>query len=401
MANAFLKLYPSGKVEKKSVYHPSVFKAPSTQPEIQTKKIDQSLLSRYLPSYILSPPAPIKLSKFKKWLCESLLGLFKVLLKLSLRPEKGWKHRKAMISTLSADEVQKIYAEEALKYQKKHNLTTNLRDTWWRREVGFDIANHCQQLIQKQRDYTPVVLDLCTGIGLSLLEILKITKLQNLEIKALGLDLNKEMLSVAKVNTSKQIKDVGEGPMNVEFVRGDACDLFREHKNNHQGLVQFSASFVDCVSMMCGSGGMETPLDSFKGQLKILREGGIVCMLDMHRPIPELPTAYHVGRFKFFSSYLEAISWEKGSGPLVLHDLWGWKDPTLSFYSLPLVTYYDEKDEKYFGFEKLTFRMCTEPWWYNLPVTNIAKVVVKKVQITAEEFYLRNEILDYLIIHCK
>jgi hypothetical protein len=81
--------------------------------------------------------------------------------------------------------------------------------------------------------------------------------------------------------------------------------------------------------------------------------------------------------------------------PVVLNRLWGWKDPTLDFYRLPLATWQSE-DGTWWGFNITSFEMATERWWFSLPLMPVGKIVVKKITISAEEAKRRPEVLALL-----
>ncbi|MEK7167775.1 MAG: hypothetical protein AAB791_02105, partial [Patescibacteria group bacterium] len=115
-------------------------------------------------------------------------------------------------------------------------------------------------------------------------------------------------------------------------------------------------------------------------------------MIDMHQPIASLPR-----EIPFFWKWLdfpafEWLAYNRHTMPVVLNRLWGWKDPTLDFYALPLATWQDETGV-WWGFETVSFETETQRWWLGLPFMPVAKIVVKKAEIDQIEAEKRQGVL--------
>lgn len=147
------------------------------------------------------------------------------------------------------------------------------------------------------------------------------------------------------------------------------------------------------MTQVFGIGGIEHFSKVFLNVLKVLKPNGYYHMIDMHRPL--LVTAkdcFLLGGWYRFSAF-ETFSYERVAIPLALNQLWGWRDPTICFYILPLITWQD-KIGKWWGFETLTFEQESLRWWLGLPAMPVAKIIVKKVAIEQEEAQIRQEILS-------
>lgn len=278
------------------------------------------------------------------------------------------------------EEVERIYMREAATYEFKHHKTTNFRDTGWRRTVAFD-AMHWG----KHNDGLINLLDIGTGVGLSIEEILRVYKLFQQRIKAVGIDYNQKMLEQAEKVTSKRMRDNGiskPGEREAIFLRADARRLSMAVHNN----------FFDCVTILCGIGGIDMPNQVFKEALSVLKPGGVLIMLDIHRPLFHLPEQWPWFIGNKYGTTFSYLGWEEITKPIVLGSLWGWHDPTQNFYTSQFATWRDLEDEKYYGFEKLHFSIANESWWFGLPVITTAKIILKKVGIEKSEFEKRNKL---------
>ena len=287
-------------------------------------------------------------------------------------------------------QINNHYTKIATKYEERHHKITNSRDIWWRRQIGFDAATALQHI--GIISHMPILIDLCTGTGLSLEEILKVFKLKGIRVKAYGLDCNKEMLEIANEKTYTRMKDTKlliDSERETEYVLGNAMNLVFDGTKDDE-CFHFNINSVDCITILCGIGGIENPILSFEQQLKVLRPGGIIIMFDMHRPEPDLST-----HWPFFSHrlwpILEKKSWEEITLKLVLRKLWAWSDPTEAFDILPLISYHDTGKGKYFGFEIILSELNNEPWFFKFPAMYTAKIIVKKVEIIYSEHAKRTK----------
>ena len=89
--------------------------------------------SDYFPDYVFESES-IKVNKIYYFYYKFILNVFKIILKWRLKI-MGYYDKKYKNDPLHKD-VENIYTREAENYEYKHHLTTNFRDTWWRRWVS-------------------------------------------------------------------------------------------------------------------------------------------------------------------------------------------------------------------------------------------------------------------------
>lgn len=343
---------------------------------IKENKITLDSIEKYFPKYLLHPNYASYKYNFVKSIFFNLTRIFLVVLvKIFLRPGKPVSH------ILGLKEVDDIYRKEADTYNKKHHLTTRGMDLNWRKNMGWHIA-----FSSLGKSESILILDLCTGTGLTVQEISKILEECSLKSDIVGLDFSIDMLRKAEIILPSSNNHV------VNFVRGDAMDLVLHSNKPDDELVKFDYNTFDFVTQMFGVGGILDPVKEFNGVIRILKPNGQFFIIDMHRPIPNLPGEWPLLlkwlRFPLFESYV----YETTTIPLVLNRLWGWRDTTLCFYILPLITYKDEND-KFWGFKTVYFEQESQRWWFALPFMPVAKMIVEKVQITENEAIKRGVIL--------
>lgn len=296
-------------------------------------------------------------------------ALMRAYMWLALRP------RQNKIGKLDLKEVEGVYNREAETYDLKHHHTTRGQDTVWRR-----FAAHCAiAMANKNRGHVRV-LDLCTGTGLTIVEISRVFESWSVSADIIGFDYNAEMLARAQ-------KRKYPPKITVDFVRGDAKRL-----EEVSGIRN-----IDLITQVFGIGGIDNPLLVFGGVIKTLKPYGQFLLIDMHRPIPSLPGEWPLF-FKWLSLPLfEAMTYEETTIPLALNRLWGWRDTTLDFYLLPLVTC-QEKNGKCFGWRVLNRSVVSERWWFGLPIMPTATILVEKVEISKHESAKRKRILESAIV---
>ncbi len=288
--------------------------------------------------------------------------------------------------------VEEIYHREAATYERKHHLTTNHRDTWWRRHVGMDLVTQWHNTYSSPRRLK--LLDLATGIGLSVEEIVRVCRLSGVACDITALDYNEKMLVEARTSVLPRLNNgggKGDSDISVEFVRGDARNLLRGEKGE-DGLTRFRSDTFDVVSIMFGAGGIDNTQRMFEQILQILTPGGIFSMVDIHRPIKGLSERWPFYVRQVDSDAFAFMAWQRATMPLVLRALWGWRDPTSMFYTSPMTV--AEACGKYWGFKLLSRKITNEPWWLGLPVMKTAHLVLEKEEITKQEFENRLKILD-------
>jgi len=323
--------------------------------------IPQKELKKYLPRYILKP-TPLYYSRIKN-ACFFVVRMFlTILVKVFLRPRK-------ISGNLDTIEVKELYDKEARTYDRKHHLTTRGMDLIWRRDCGWFVSVVGRRKIENIR-----VLDVCTGTGLTIKEMIPILKEWGIEGEFYALDYNERMLDLAK-------KNINSAHSVISFVKEDAMNM-----------ENIASNYFDAVTQMFGIGGVEKPQKVFEEILRVLNPNGQLFLIDMHKPIPEYPGEWPFLLKWFRFPTLEAVVYEKTTIPLVLNRLWGWRDITLCFYFLPLITYQDTKGSCW-GFETEYLKQESQRWWFVLPLMPIAKIIVKKTEISTEEARIRKIIL--------
>jgi ubiquinone/menaquinone biosynthesis C-methylase UbiE len=329
-----------------------------------------------MPPY-LTRPKSLEMSVGKMMGCKIVHGLLRCFVWFALRP------RRNRVGNLSPEEVKRVYDKEAITYDFKHHLTTHGMDTIWRRAAGWCVANYIRRKQSlSNRDHI-TVLDVCTGTGLTVLEICRVLAQWNLSAKIIGIDCNEKMLERAKRRTY---------PSNCEvsFFLGDASALVLGEQSEFLGTEakQFHRSSIDVVTQVFGLGGIGDPLASLTSILKVLKAEGEFFLIDIHRPLVELPGEWFCGKW-WAMPYFEATTFYEVTVPLVLKRLWGWKDSTPYFYLCEKVSEEyccsqgedSEKAGEQFGFETVYLEVESQRWWFGLPLMPVAKAIYRKVKL--------------------
>lgn len=355
--------------------------------KFDSSKVSREEVLQFLPVYALES-VDIPLHRTKLLIFKVLIALIKIFVRLRL----GVIGYKTAVSRLNQEKVEQIYTRESKNYEWKHHLTTNSRDTWWRRTLSFDVINYIRRHRFTAKQI--ILLDIGTGIGLSLEEMFKVFRHFDVKVSAYGIDFNQAMLTKALGVVMPRMQKEGllNSDRTISFLRGDGRNLTGRQKRK-EGLHYFEKNSIDCITIMCGIGGIDLPYDSFQEQLDALKEEGIVTIIDIHSPLAFLSTYWPWYLSFAGNKALEFLSWQKGTIPLILREIWGWQDPTPIFYKAPLVTSYDADSKKYFGFRELHFSYLNETWWFRLPFINTARLVMEKVEIPREEYDKRVKIL--------
>ena len=316
-------------------------------------------LSQHFPEYILHP-VPSSMGKARRLWFLLIRKCFELLIWIKLKP------RPTTPGDLDVQEVDEVYAREAKTYNRKHHFTTRGQDLVWRRQAGWFVAT-----LGRKFRYPIRVLDLCTGTGLTIQEMEQVAHEWKIEANFIGLDYNQRMLKVAYDTI----------PMNgTKFIRSDVRSL------------PFKENAFEATTMVFGVGGIDRPLEVFKETLRCLIPSGQFLMTDIHRPIRSLPGEWPFLKWHRFASF-EEDAYQNTTLPLVLKRLWGWRDPTLSFYLLPLTTYRDEEG-LWWGFEVVSFEQESQRWWLSLPLMPVARVVVQKTEIDEYTALYRQTVLS-------
>ncbi len=334
--------------------------AQSSDPEVQA----------WFPAYVRRPPG-VEIGALKRLWFEILSFPGRLFIKLVLRP------RRETAGALDPAEVDRVYDREAVSYDWKHHITTRGQDTSWRRMAGWIVAS--------APEAHPAVLDLCTGTGLTVVEMLQILHETGRSAAITGLDYNAPMLQRARARFGGA---EAARRRQVEFVQGDATALV---EGAPAGFATFARASFDIVTQMFGIGGIAEPLPVCNSALAVLREGGRFLLIDMHRPIPSLPgelplpwTWQRMPNFEVFAYWETTI-------PLVLGRLWGWRDTTLDFYLAPLVC--EREGDAHYGFRILWKNVESERWWLGFPLMPTCRLLLEKVRIEPAEYERRRRVL--------
>ncbi len=332
---------------------------------------DKDVLAAF-PAYTRQP-LEFELSALERFLFPALRAPSEAVIRWLLRPRSG------SVGSLGQGEVDKVYDREAAGYDAKHHRTTRGQDLMWRRTAGW--------LVASAPEARPRVLDLCTGTGLTTLEIIRVLAEHGRTADIVGLDYNDAMLVEARRRGATKSSPSGE----VSFVRGDATNLTGQSAN---GLEVFPPASFDIVTQVFGIGGIGDPVAVAKAVLSVVREGGRFLLIDMHRPILGLPGEIPVPWAWFRIPRYERYVYANTTLPLVLARLWGWRDPTLDFYLAPLVCH--EEDGVPYGF-RLVWRVVeSERWWFGLPMMPTCRLLLEKVRIDAAEYERRRRVLGLI-----
>jgi ubiquinone/menaquinone biosynthesis C-methylase UbiE len=323
------------------------------------------------PAYLRRPP-PLVLGPLRRAWFAILDGLAQAFVWLALRP------RREPVGRLDAAEVDRVYRREAKDYDWKHHLTTRGQDTNWRRMAGW--------LVATAPEAAPTVLDLCTGTGLTVVEILRVLREHRKPARITGLDYNEAMLDQARRRFADRAAEDQDRP--IAFVRGDATALLGATSAAFQS---FERASIDIVTQVFGIGGIADPVAALQGVLGVLRENGRFLLIDMHRPIANL-----AGELPLLGAWLrmpgfEAHTYRATTLPLVLERLWGWRDTTLDFYLAPLIC--EETADGYYGLKLLWKYVESERWWLALPLMPTCRVLLQKTRLDRGEYERRRRIL--------
>lgn len=280
-------------------------------------------------------------------------------------------------------EAQNLYAKEAPRYDQKHHLTTAFNDERMREYSTREIADYVNRL---PASHTPKILDIATGTGLNLKKIYEELRRNGRKADLYGIDFTPEMLAQAR-QRNITLDD------SVHFERADATDMVGQQEGREGETYRFSENSIDCITTVFGIGGIPNSIKCFEEQLRILKNGGMTILIDMHAPnLTNDKIQMPLGMPS--SPSLVKQAWEKVTKPIVLKELWGWKDPTEDFYQMPLVTYHDAQQNKYFGFEVEKRETENMKWWFGLPVMPVGRLVVRKKEIHRAEHLIKQKMLE-------
>jgi len=359
---------------------------------LETAGIKRDQVLRFVPNYVLDP-VEFESHAVKYWcmyaVCTLLLGWpLRVLLLLRWCIVGRLEKRLDEEGVRNPKHVRSFYDLVARFYELIHHLTTNGMDTTWRRWI----ANHVVSVANT--DSRVRVLDLCTGAGSTVLEMVSALREYSCSASIWALDFSAGMLGKAR----SRLAGVEDDQIDINPVLGDATALINGDEAEG-GMVQFDEDSFHLVSQMFGIGGIPEPIRAFTGVLRVLKPGGKYAVTDMHMPVPSRPSEFSVmglGWFRF--PMLEALAYWSFTVPLALVKLWAWRDTTACFYLLPLTTW-EDSDGKTWGFEVESFETETQRWYFKLGFMPVARIVGRKVEIHGQEAAKRQVLLEAITVH--
>lgn len=273
------------------------------------------------------------------------------------------------------------YEAGAQYYRWRHSRTTAGNDEPLRRNAAHLLLAEAKQ-VGMEKPFR--VLDICTGIGLSVQEMKRVFGLHGVLTKMVGVDIADSMLAIARA----AIPD-------CDFVQGDVTRLtIGGNEGPRQPFLHHS---FDAITSVFGLGGVPDAKAAGLEVLRVLRPSGLFVVTDMHQPIPALATGFQGKRTTRNFPLLEMMTYREVTTPLVLHGVWRWIDPTSMFYILPLVV--TEEDRQWWGFKLEYFQYEARPWWCTLlPLVPTATIVLRKVRLTVEEARVRQGVLSNIML---
>jgi len=241
----------------------------------------------------------------------------------------------------------KLYSRRAKYYKILHHLSTRFRDIVWRQEAAW--------LANLKEDFK--VLDVCTGIGLSAIEYLKVWEYQGVtNAHITGLDLNQEMLAVGRKEIAKRgLKD------KIDMVLGDVTNLREEEKE--KDMAYFAAETFDAVLCVCGIGGITEYKKAFQEMLRVVKDKGRVVIIDLYKPLP--------GVHRFHA--IQKLIWDKLVAPFLLYKFWGWTNPAGKMDEIKHTSFIDDNGKQW-KFKIIENMVRQESFFNFFPLTT--KVVV-------------------------
>lgn len=351
-----------------------IFFDPSTEaPMLDDRNQGLQIPEAYIPGYVQNP-LPRPKAVFTRILLSVMGAIIRGFIWVFLRPRRG------NVGNLDIEEVMRVYEREAHGYDRKHHFTTRGQDLTWRREAGW-----CALTYRGDDHQSPPmrILDICTGTGLTSFEVAHMLRMHDLPYSIIGIDMSVPMLRVAQARFHGQ-----DDPLRFRkftFAQDDAKTL---------SLV--ASGSIDFAMQMFGIGGIDDPVPVFGSVLRSLKEGGRFYLVDMHRPIPELPGEWPLMGKWWRMPLFEATTYLETTMPLALARLWGWRDPTVDFYLLPYITYRDANGSNW-GFRLLWRKQETERWWLGAPVMPTARVLAEKVLLSEKEASRRESIVSVIL----
>lgn len=160
-------------------------------------------------------------------------------------------------------QVEEMFDSIAPAYDEMNTIMSLGMHTYWRNKalrmagelLGADPEN---------------ILDVATGTGDVAFALCRRWP----QTKVVGIDLSEGMLSIAR---DKRDYLAEKHPMNVDFRKGDSLNM------------EFPDNSFDLITVAYGVRNFENPGKGYEEMLRVLRPGGVICVIELSQPTAWLP----------------------------------------------------------------------------------------------------------------
>lgn len=156
------------------------------------------------------------------------------------------------------EQVERMFDSIAHSYDAMNTAMTLGLHRWWRNRTLQDTLRRMASNPPKR------ILDIATGTGDVAFDLCDRCP----DAQVLGIDLSSGMLSVANAKLSSHPRYAGH----VEFRQGDSLNLDLEDSSQ------------DLITVAYGVRNFERLRDGYKEMLRVLRPGGMLCVIELSRP---------------------------------------------------------------------------------------------------------------------
>lgn len=160
-------------------------------------------------------------------------------------------------------QVEEMFDSIAPAYDEMNTIMSLGMHTYWR--------NKALKMAGKLLGRTPEnILDVATGTGDVAFALSKLWPDANI----IGLDLSEGMLSIARQKLDFRSE---KHKLNIEFKKGDSLSM------------EYPDEKFDLVTVAYGVRNFEHPLKGYEEMLRVLRPGGVICVVELSQPTSWLP----------------------------------------------------------------------------------------------------------------
>lgn len=166
-------------------------------------------------------------------------------------------------------QVEEMFDSIAPAYDQMNTIMSLGMHTYWR--------NKALRMAAKLLGREPGrVLDVATGTGDVAFAMSHLWP----EAEIIGIDLSEGMLSIAR---EKRDFMAEKRKINIDFRKGDSLAL------------EYPDSQFDLVTVAYGVRNFENPLKGYQEMLRVLRPGGVICVVELSMPTAWLPLLFYKG----------------------------------------------------------------------------------------------------------